>query len=169
MGTLDHKAYDAEIRCLVVFLSKATVLACRIIVMTITTLVVANRGVHFLTPFIPAELMTSNPNPTEAELQGPAARSWEYNMDVCVKCRREWTYLMHLLQYWYDANTIYTYSGPVQQESKFMLFVYYQINAMLNSYSIFIWLHKIIDFTPWVHYYKDRSWPDKRTDYFESH
>ena len=50
-----------------------------------------------------------------------------------------------------------------------MLFVYYQINTMLNSNSIFIQLHEVMDFTPWGHYYKDRSWPAERMEYLESH
>ena len=36
-----------------------------------------------------------------------------------------------------------------------MLFIYYRINTMLNSNSIFIWLYKVMDFTPWEHYYKE--------------
>ena len=75
MGTLDCKAYDAEIRCLAVFSSQVTILACRVIVMTITTLVAANRGVHFLMLFIPSELMMTPPNPTDAELPGPPTHS----------------------------------------------------------------------------------------------
>ena len=50
-----------------------------------------------------------------------------------------------------------------------MPFVFYQINAMLNSYSIFIWLHKIMDFTPWGNYYKNCSWPAEHIAHYESH
>ena len=169
MGTLDCKAYDAEIRCLAVFSSQMTILARCVIAMTITTLVAANRGVHFLMPFIPSELMTTPPNPTDAELPGPPARNWEYQTDVRVKCKWEWLYLMHLLQYWHDAMTVYTYGGPVWQESKLMLFVYYRISAMLNSNSIFIWLYKVMDFTPWGRYYKDHSRPTEHIEYYKSH
>ena len=67
MGNLDRKAYDVEIRCLATFYSQATVLAHCVIASTITTLVATNRGVHFLAPFIPRELMNSPPNPLDAE------------------------------------------------------------------------------------------------------
>ena len=59
-------------------------------------------------------------------------------------------YVMCLLQYWFDTGSVYTYGGPVWQESKLMLYVFYQINAMLNTYGLFIWLHKIMDNTPWL-------------------
>ena len=105
IGTLDCKVYDAEIRCLASFSSQSTILACHVIASTITTLVVANRGVHFLMPFIPMELMLTLANPTDVEPPGPPVHSDDYQTDVRVKCRREWTYLMCLLQYWYDAST----------------------------------------------------------------
>ena len=137
MGNLDRKAYDAEIRCLATFYSQATVLACHVITSTITTLVVANQGIHFLVPFIPRELMSSPNNPIDAEPPGASAHSDDYQTDVRVHCVWEWTYLLCLLQYWYDAGSVYTYGGPVRQESKLMLFIFYQINAMLNPYSLY--------------------------------
>ena len=63
MGNLDRKAYDAEIRCLAAFYSQATVLAHCVITSIITTLVAANRGIHFLVLVIPRELMSSLNNP----------------------------------------------------------------------------------------------------------
>ena len=133
--------YDAEIRCLAAFYSQATVLAHRVIASTITTLVVANLDIHFLAPFIPRELMNSPANPLGTEPLGPPTCSEDYQMDVRVLCMREWIYLMHLLQYWYDTGSVYTYGGPVRQESKLMLYIFYRINTMLNPYSIFIRLH----------------------------
>ena len=100
MGNLDGKAYDTEIRCLAAFYSQATVLAHRVIAPIITTLVAANRGIHFLVPVIPRELMSSPNNPIDAEPLGAPAHSDDYQMDVRVHCVREWMYLMHLLQYW---------------------------------------------------------------------
>ena len=114
MGNLDWKAYDVEIKCLAAFYSQATVLAHCVITSTITTLVAANRGIHFLVPFIPRELMNSPPNPSHAEPLGAPTRSEDYQID-----------LLHLLQYWYDAGSVYTYGGPFRQESKLMLFIFY--------------------------------------------
>ena len=147
MGTIDHKVYDAEIRCLSVFSTQATILACNVITTTITTLVAANHGIHFMVPFIQSELMRLLPNPSDTEAPGLPTRSREYQLNICIKCVWEWTYLMHLLQYWYDANTVYTYGGPVQQESKLMLFVLYRINTILNPHSLFIDLYDVMDHT----------------------
>ena len=61
---------------------------------------------------------------------------------------------MCLLQYWYDAGSVYTYGGPVRQESKLMLFAFYRINAMLNPHGLFIHMHEVLDNTPWHHYYQ---------------
>ena len=86
MGNLDWKAYDMEIRCLAAFCPQATVLAHRVITSTITILVVANRGIHFLVLFIPRELMSSPPNPLDAEPLGSPARSEDYQTDFRVHC-----------------------------------------------------------------------------------
>ena len=169
MGNLDRKAYDAEIRCLATFYSQATVLARHTITSIITTLVVANRGIHFLEPVIPRELMILPNNPTDAESLRAPAHSDDYQMDVRVHCVQEWTYLMHLLQYWYDAGSVYTYSSPVRQESKLMLFVFYQINAMLNPHSLYIHLHQVMDNTLWLSYYQARTHPEQCIADYESH
>ena len=169
MGNLDQKAYDMEIRCLVTFYSQATVLAHHVITSTITTLVAANRGIHFLALFIPRELMNLPPNPSDAEPPRAPAHSEDYQTDVRVHCVQEWMYLMHLLQYWYDAGSVHTYGGPVRQESKLMLYIFYQINAMLNPYGIFIRLHEVMDNTPWLSYYQARTLPEQCIADYESH
>ena len=64
-------------------------------------------------------------NPSDTELPGAPTHSEDYEMDVRVHCVREWMYLMHLLQYWYDTGSVYTYGGPVRQGSKLMLYVFY--------------------------------------------
>ena len=115
--------------------------------------------------FIPMELMSAPANPTDAEPPGSPVCSNDYQMGIRVKCRREWTYLMRLLQYWYDAYTVYTYGGPIRQESKLMLYVFYKINAMLNLYSIFIRLHEVMDNMPWLHYYQDCTPAECIADY----
>ena len=169
MGNLDRRAYNAEIRCLFAFYSQATVIAHRVIASTITTLVAANRGVHFLVPFIPRELMNSPANPLDAEPLGPPACSEDYQMDVRVHCVREWMYLMHLLQYWYDTGSVYTYGGSIWQDSKLMLYIFYRINAMLNPYGIFIWLHKVMDSMLWLSYYQACTWPEQHIADYKSH
>ena len=166
MGNLDRKAYDAEIRCLATFYSQATVLAHCVIACTITTLVVANRGIHFLVPFIPRELMSSPNNPTDAEPPQAPARSDDYQTDVRVHCVWEW---MYLLLYWYNAGLVYTYGGPVRQESMLMLFVFYQINAILNPYGLYIHLHEAMDNTPWLSYYQACTRPEQCIADYESH
>ena len=136
---------------------------------TITTLMVANRGFHFLAPFIPRELMSLPNNPTDAEPPGAPAYSDDYQTDVRVPCVWEWMYLLHLLQYWYDASSVYTYGGPVRQESKLMLFVFYQINAMPNPYGLYIRLHEVMDNTPWLSYYQACTQPEQHIADYESH
>ena len=169
MGNLDRKAYDTEIRCLAAFYSQATVLAHRVIASIITTLVAANRGIHFLVSVIPRELMSSPNNPTDVEPPGAPARSDDYQTDVRVHCVQEWTYLVHLLQYWYDAGLVYTYGGPVRQESKLMLFIFYRINAMLNPHGLYIHLHEVMDNTPWLSYYQACTHPEQCIADYESH
>ena len=169
MGNLDRMAYDAEIRNLVAFYSQATVIAGHVIASTITTLVAANRGVHFLVLSIPRELMNLPANPPDVKLLGPPACSKDYETDVRVHCIREWTYVVHLLQYWNDAGSVYTYRCPMWQESKLMLYVFYRINAMLNPYGIVIQLHEVMDNTLWLSYYQAYTQPEQcKTDY-ESH
>ena len=169
MGNLDRKAHDVEIRCLATFYSQATVLAHRVITSIITNLVVANRGIHFMVPVIPRELMSLPNYPTDVEPPGAPACSDDYQMDVRVHCDWEWMYLMHLLQYGYDTSSVYIYGGPVRQESKLMLFVFYRINTMLNPHSLYICLHEVMDNTPWLSYYQAHNLPEQCIADYESH
>ena len=76
---------------------------------------------------------------------------------------------MLLLQYWYDASSVYTYGGPVRQESKLMLFIFYQINAMLNPYSLYICLHEVMNNTPWLSYYQAHTQLEQCIADYKSH
>ena len=130
---------------------------------------VANWGVHFLAPFIPRELMSLPNNPTDVEPPGAPTCSDDYQLDIRVPCVQEWMYLLHLLQYWYDVSSVYTYGGPVRQESKLMLFIFYQINAMLNPYTLDFHLHEVMDNTPWISYYQTSTQPEQHIADYESH
>ena len=77
-------------------------------------------------------------------------------------------YLIHLLQYWYDASLVYTYGGPVRQERELMLFAFYRINAMLNPHSLFNSMHEVLDNMPWHHYYQAQTWPEQCIADYES-
>ena len=83
-----------------------------------------------------------------------------------IHCVCKWVYLLKLLQYWHDANSLYEYGGPVQTEGKLMLFVFYHVNEMLNPENLYIWLHKIMDGTPWCRYYLEYHSKEDREAYF---
>ena len=42
-----------------------------------------------------------------------------------------------------------------------MLYAFYRINAMLNPYSISIWLHEVMDNTLWLSHYQARTQPEQ--------
>ena len=167
-GSLDRKAYDAEIWSMAV-LHNSTTVACRVIASTITTLVAATRGIRFMSPIIPMELMNTPNNPTNAELPGPPTCSKDYQSDVRIHCVHEWAYLLKLLQYWHDANSLYEYGGLVWTEGKLMLFVFYHVNKMLNPENLYIRLHEIMDGTPWHRYYLEHHSKEDLEAYFRDH
>ena len=167
-GSLDRKVYDAEIRSMAVLHNSATV-ACWVIACTTTALVATTRGIRFMSPVILMELMNMPNNPTNAELLGPPARSEDYQSNMRIHCVREWAYLLKLLQYWHDANSLYEYGGPVRTEGKLMLFVFYHVNEMLNPENLYIQLHKIMDGTPWHSYYLEHHSKEDREVYFGDH
>ena len=118
---------------------------------------------------IPMELMNTPNNPTNAELPGPPARRENYQSDVRIHCVREWVYLLKLLQYWQDANSLYEYGRLVRMEGKLMLFVFYHVNEMLNLENLYIQLHEIMDGTPWCRYYLEHHSKEDREAYFRDH
>ena len=122
-----------------------------------------------MSPFILMELMNMPNNPTKAELPGPPACSKDYQSDVRIHCVREWAYLLKLLQYWHDANSLYKYGRPVWTEGKLMLFVFYHVNEMLNPENLYIWLHEIMDGTPWHSYYLEHHSKEDHEAYFRDH
>ena len=105
-GSLDRKAYDAEIRSMAIIHNSTTV-AHRVIACTMTALVAATRGIRFMVLVILMELMNTPNNPSNVELPGPLACSEDYQSDVQILCVHEWAYLLKLLQYWHDANSLY--------------------------------------------------------------
>ena len=119
-------------------------------------------------PFIPRELISLPNNPSDAEPPGAPACSDDYQTDIRVPCVWEWMYLLRLLQYWYDAGSVYTYGSPVRQESKLMLFIFYRINAMLSPYGIYIQMHEVMDNTPWLSYYQACTLPKQCIADYES-
>ena len=167
-GSLNRKAYDAEIQSMAVLHNSATV-ARRVIASTITALVAATRGIRFMSPVIPMELMNTPNNPTSMELPGPPTHSEDYQSDVRIHCVCEWAYLRKLLQYWHDANSLYKYGGLVWTEGKLMLFVFYHVNKMLNPENLYIWLHEIMDGTPWHRYYLEHHSKEDCEAYFRDH
>ena len=103
------------------------------------------------------------------ELPGPPTHSEDYQSDVRIHCVCKWVYLLKLLQYWHDANSLYEYGGPVQMEGKLMLFVFYHINEMLNLENLYIQLHEIMDGTPWCSYYLEHHSKEDCEAYFGDH
>ena len=166
--SLDRKAYDAKIWRMAVLHNSAT-LARRVIASTITTLVATTRGIRFMSLVILMELMNTPNNPTNAKLPGPPARSEDYQSDVRIHCVCKWAYLLKLLQYWHDANSLFEYGGPVQMEGKLMLFVFYHVNEMLNPENLYIRLHEIMDGMPWHRYYLEYHSKEDSEAYFRDH
>ena len=167
-GSLDRKAYNAEIQSMAVLYNSATV-ARRVIACTITALVAATRGIRIMSPVIPMELMNTPNNPTNTELPGPPACSKDYQSDMRIHCVRMWAYLLKLLQYWHDANSLYEYGRPLRTEGKLMLFVFYHVNEMLNPENLYIRLHEVMDGTPWRRYYLEHHSKEEREAYFRDH
>ena len=167
-GSLDRKAYDAKIRSMAILHNSAT-MAHQVIASTITTLVATTRGIRFMSPVILMELMNMPNNPTNAELPGPPPCSKDYQSDVRIHCVWEWAYLLKLLQYWHNANSLYEYSRLVWMECKLMLFVFYHVNEMLNPENLYIQLHKIMDGMPWHRYYLEHLSKEDREAYFRDH
>ena len=167
-GSLDRKAYDAEIWSMAV-LYNSTTMARQVIASTMTALVAATRGIRFMSPVIPMELMNMPNNPTNVELPGPPAHSEDYQSNVRIHCVREWAYLLKLLQYWHDTNSLYEYGRPVWTEGKLMLFVFYYVNEMLNPENLYIQLHEIMDGMPWHSYYLEHHSKEDCEAYFGDH
>ena len=113
--------------------------------------------------------MNTPNNPTNAELSGPPTRSKDYQSDMRIHCVRKWVYLLKLLQYWHDANSLYEYTRLVWMEGKLMLFVFYHVNEMLNPENLYIQLHEIMDGMPWHRYYLEHHSKEDREAYFRDH
>ena len=152
-----------------VMFHNSTTVARWVIACTMTSLVAATRGIRFMVPVILMELMNTPNIPSKAEVPGPPAHSKDYQSDVQMHCVRKWTYLLKLLQYWQDANSLYKYGGPVWTEGKLMIFVFYYVNEMLNPENLYIRFHEIMDGTPWRSYYFEHHSKEDSEAYFRDH
>ena len=127
--------YEAEIRSIRHFGTRAEELAHRIIATCAWAMLCHVHGKPYIPPFIPRELFETDPDPKISSLP----KKPDLNVDdLRERCRRLWLFLVLLLQYWEDAAFAKEngdYGGPLSQDSSLALFVKQRAQFLFGSLS----------------------------------
>ena len=73
-------------------------------------------------------------------------------MGLTENCQVWWHYLLALLQYWKDANSPFTYRGPLQRDSNLLMYVYHHIKCLLHLGKIKLQHYSVKSQMPWTSY-----------------
>ena len=114
------------------------------------------RGERWIFPFIPPQMekMTSQRGTT---LPTPPADSQKcQGEDIAARCLKWWRYFLALMQFWKDETTPFQYGGIVRHDSKVLLYVMFQLKAVLKTVDFKFHHYAVKATTTWNDYTKDK-------------
>ena len=72
--------------------------------------------------------------------------------DVAARCLKRWRYFLVLMQFWKDETTPFQYGGVMRHDSKVMLYVMFQLKAVLKSIDLQFHHYAVKNTTTWNDY-----------------
>ena len=108
----DH--FIAEIDDLMIFSHERSSIAHQVVASILYTELAWFNGYPYTFPVIPPQVERKAPDPKGAPLPECPKESRSCRaMGLKENCQVWWCYLLALLQYWKDANSLFTYGGPL--------------------------------------------------------
>ena len=90
-------------------------------------------------------------------------------IDVLARCLKQWRYFLALMQFWKDEMTPFQYRGVVRHDSKVMLYVMFQLKAMLKSVDFQFHHYAMKNTTNWGDYARRHLMSDQVTADWKAH
>ena len=109
-------------------------------------------GEKWVFPNIPPEMekMTSRRGATLPA--SPKESVKHTGSDVAARCLKRWRYFLALMQFWKDETTPFQYGGIVRHDSKVLLYVMFQLKAVLKSVDLQFHHYAVKNTTTWNDY-----------------
>ena len=121
------------------------------------------RGEKWVFPIIPPEMekMTSRRGAIlPASPKESVKRSGD---DIAARCLKRWHYFLALMQFWKDETMPFQYGGVVRHDSKVMLYVMFQLKAVLKLVDFQLHHYAVKASTTWVDYARRNLTDDQVT------
>ena len=164
----DH--FIVEIDNLMIFGHERSSITQQVVVSILYTELVWFNGYPYTFPVIPPQLERKVPNPEGAPLpECPKESRSCQAVGLKENYQVWWHYLLVLLQYWKDANSPFTYGGPLRHDSNLLMYVYHHIKCLLQLGKIELHHYSVKSQTPWTSYTRTKYMPSQITKQRENH
>ena len=117
-------------------------------------------GYPYTFPVITPQLERKALDPEGAPLpECPKESRSRRAVDLNKNCQVWWRYLLVLLQFWKDANSPFTYGGPLRHDSNLLMYVYHCIKCLLHLGKIELQHYSMKSQMPWTSYAQTKYMP----------
>ena len=165
-----HDHFIAEIDDLMIFGHERSSITWQVVASILYTELVWFNGYPYTFPVIPPQLERKAPDPEGAPLPEHPKESRSCRaVGLKENCQVWWRYLLALLQYWKDANSPFTYGGPLQRDNNLLMYVYHHIKCLLHLRKIKLQHYSMKSQTPWTSYARTKYTPSQITKQRETY
>ena len=150
-GLMVRDHFIMEIDDLMIFGHERSSIAHQVVVSILYTELAWFNGYPYTFPVIPPQLERKVLDPEGAPLPEHPKESRSHRaVGLKENCQVWWHYLLALLQYWKDANSLFTYGGLLWRDSNLLMYVYHRIKCLLRMGKIELQHYSMKSQTPWM-------------------
>ena len=152
-GLIVRDHFIVEIDDLMIFSHEWSSITQQVVASILYTELAWFNGYPYTFPVIPPQLERKALDPEGAPLpERPKESRSHWAMGLKENCQVWWHYLLVLLQYWKDANSLFTYGGPLRRDSNLLMYVYHCIKCLLCLGKIELQHYSMKSQMPWTSY-----------------
>ena len=153
LGLMVHDHFIAETDNLMIFSHEQSIITCQVVASILYTELAWFNGYPYTFPVIPPQVERRVLDPEGAPLpECPKESRSHQAVGLKENCQVWWHYLLALLQYWKDANSPFTYGGPLRHDSNLLMYVYHHIKCLLHMGKIELQHYSMKSQMPWTSY-----------------
>ena len=169
-GLMVHNHFIAEIDDLMIFGHERSSITRQVVASILYTELAWFNGYPYTFPVIPPQLERKAPDPEGAPLpECPKESRSRRAVGLKENCQVWWRYLLVLLQYWKDANSLFTYGGPLRHDSNLLMYVYHHIKCLLCLGKIELQHYSVKSQMRWTSYAQTKYMPYQITKQRETY
>ena len=121
------------------------------------------RGKRWIFPIIPPEMEKMMSRRGATLPVSPKVSLKRSKDDIAVRCLKWWRYFLVLMQFWKDETMPFHYGGVVRHDSKVLLYVMFQLKAVLKLVDFKFHHYTVKAMTTWNDYARENLTGDQVT------